>query len=251
MTKRGQKAALEELRKQYPDGWWNFQETIFEIRLGRQQLSEDDRLSYMAEHLQKAARSRAEYDPSRARVSYAALSKTEEYQEVFSEDGEATYERYRARAASLLNQLVAREISAQTGQKITPNDPKYPRREAEKLVVAALYDCEQLMECAPPPEVVELATHLLLRPKFSPVRGPGGKTLWVSDREADDFIFLWGRERKYYAAAEYLTLNPEASDREVAKKANVDHKTIKQWKSEPHFVDYQNCYLRELGVGNE
>ena len=64
MTKRGQKTALEELRKQYPDGWWNFQETIFEIRLGREQLSEDDRLSYMAEHLQKAARSRAEYDPS-------------------------------------------------------------------------------------------------------------------------------------------------------------------------------------------
>jgi hypothetical protein len=254
VSEREQKNTLEDLRKQVSARAWEFYDTIFQIKLGRGQLSEDDRLSYMEDQVQRGLQRRAgktEYDPSRARISYAALSKTQEYQEVFSEDGKATYERYRERAASLLNQLVAREITAQEGQKITPNDPTYPRREAEKLVVAALYDCTWLMECAPPSDVVELAMHLLLRPKFTPVRQPDGETVWIPDREPDDFMILWGRGRKYYAAAEYLALNPEAPDREVARKANVDHKTIPRWKKEPHFIDYQKCYLRQIGVGNE
>ncbi len=241
MTKRGQKAALEELRKQVPAGAWEFYERMFEMRLGDREVSEDDFLSYMEDQVQRQLR-RMATDPARERIHHAAFFKTAEYQAGLIDD-DARYERYRADAASYLGKLVKYEVS---GHK-KPRDPAYPRAEAKRLVATALVDCTHFMERVLPSEVVDLAEHLLLRRRARLRRNPrDGTTTLVMNPEADDYMFFRPRSRKFYAAAEYLALNPEAGDREVAKEVGVTDKTIKQWKTEEHFVDYQACYLREV-----
>ena len=243
MTKRGQKAALEELRKQVPAGAWEFYERMFEMRLGDGEVSEDDFLSYMTECLQGHARRIAARD--RQRVHNAALYNTAEYQERQSDlvDDDARYERYRADAAKHFNKLVKYEVG---GHK-KPRDPAYPRAEAERLVATALVDCTHFMERVLPREVVDLAEHLLLRRRARLRRNPrDGTTTLVMNPEADDYMLFRPRSREFYAAANYLALNPEAGDREVAKEVGVTDKTIKHWKTEEHFVDYQACYLREV-----
>ena len=135
--------------------------------------------------------------------------------------GYSTYDHHRVRAAHYLKKLQDREAS---GEPIKQNDPTYPRREAEKVAIAALYDCVELFEKLPPFEVVELVAHLLNYP-------------------ADEHIFDWRRPDNYYKAVVHFAHRPQASLREVARAVGVSKETVKKWKSETHFKVFKMMFL--------
>jgi hypothetical protein len=128
-------------------------------------------------------------------------------------------------AAVALKHLQIREAKPRK-----PNDPTYHRREAEKTAVAALVACCEQKE-PPPRAVVELVAHLLRLPPESS----------MINQKRDE----------YYQAAEYLALNRDASNRQVADAVGVSKDTIRQWKTEDKFIGYRAHYMlrHSLGMG--
>ena len=142
---------------------------------------------------------------------------------VYRDHADEIVEARAQQAADFLKTLQERETS---GVPIKQKDPTYPRRKAEKIAVAALYECVEVLGRVPPFELVELIAHLLNRPA--------------------DADILEDRSEKYYRAANYLADHPEASLREVGRAVGVSKDTIKLWKGEEFFCKMIN--MRNLAM---
>ena len=117
-----------------------------------------------------------------------------------------------AQAREILNYLKARESERET-RPIKPNDRTYPRKAFAEWTAKHLDRCARAYKCPPPPELTDLAAHLLgiSLPVIPPIaRLP----------------------QKYWDAMRYLYQHPDATISQIAREVGTTRDSVRKWKKE-------------------